>query len=170
MSKLVVALSASVRVPHELAEELITIGRGAENQIQLEDPSVSGRHAQLQARGDSYELQDLQSTNGTQVNGKAIAAPVLLRVGDQIRFGKVEACFECETPGTAQPLPSPEQVQAAPAELSARPADFANASPFPRRTKQKDPARLALFAAAGLAILALLASLLSLLQMRPPMP
>jgi hypothetical protein len=52
--------------------------------------------------------------------------------------------------------------------LSARPADFANASPFPSRTKTKDPARTAILAAAAIAIAAFLASMIALFLARPP--
>ncbi len=52
--------------------------------------------------------------------------------------------------------------------MSARPADFANASPFPRRNAKRDPVRTAIFAAAGVALLAFLASMIALLTMQPP--
>lgn len=52
--------------------------------------------------------------------------------------------------------------------LSARGADFANASPFRSRTKTKDPARTAILAAAAVAIAAFLASMIALFLMRPP--
>ena len=50
----------------------------------------------------------------------------------------------------------------------ARPADFANASPFQSRKVKKDPARTAVFAAAALAFLAFLISLIALALMKPP--
>ncbi len=156
-------------VPYELTDALVTIGRAAENTIVLADPSVSGRHAQLQRAGDDYQLVDLESTNGTRVNGESIRS-VLLQPGDRIRFGKLEACFECELSATAQPLPVLEAVEASPAEVSTRPVDFENASPFPKRSSQKDRARLALYAAAAIAILLFLASMLALAQMHSPLP
>ena len=168
MARLVIT-TPSGGVPHELTESITTIGRAPENAMQLEDPSVSGRHAQLEQVGEDCQLSDLNSTNGTRVNGELITT-VTLRVGDRIRFGKVEACYECELPAEAQPLPALQQVEARPAEVSARPVDFANASPFPRRRRERDPVRLAAFAAAGLALLAFIASLLSLAQMRASLP
>ena len=156
-------------VSHELTEALVTIGRATENMIVLADPSISGRHARLQAAGDDYQLVDLDSTNGTRVNGESIRS-VLLQAGDRIRFGKIEACFECELSATAQPLPVLEAVEARPAEVSARPADFENASPFQKRGSQKDRARFAFYAAAAVAILLFLASMLALAQMHSPLP
>jgi pSer/pThr/pTyr-binding forkhead associated (FHA) protein len=156
-------------VPYELSEALITIGRAAENMIVLADPSVSGRHAQLLLAGDDYQLVDLESTNGTRVNGETVRS-VLLQAGDRIRFGKMEACFECEPSSEAQPLPVLEALEVRAAEVSARPADFENASPFQKRTSQKDHARVALYAAAAFAILLFVASMLALAQMHSPLP
>lgn len=157
-------------VTHELMDDVVTIGRGAENTIVLDEPSASNRHARLERTGDDFELTDLDSTNGTRVNGAVLSAPVLLKAGDRIRFGKVEGCFECPKPTETQPLPRVEEVAAPPAAVSARPADFANASPFPRRPRHKDPVRTAMFALAAVAILAFLASMLALAQMHAPIP
>jgi hypothetical protein len=93
---------------------------------------------------------------------------VQLRAGDRIRFGRVEAFFEGETVSAAQPLPRLEEVGARPAESSARPADFANASPFQTRKTKKDPVRTAIFAAAGIALVAFIASMIALCLMKPP--
>ena len=168
MARLVIT-TPSGGVPHELTEKITTIGRAPENVMQLDDPSVSGRHAQIEQVGEDYTITDLESTNGTRVNGELITS-VTLHVGDRIRFGKIDACYECEVPEEAQPLPVLQQAEARPAEVSARPVDFANASPFPRRRRENDPVRLAAFAAAGLALLAFIASMLSLAQMRAPLP
>ncbi|MFN2475431.1 MAG: FHA domain-containing protein [Chthoniobacterales bacterium] len=156
-------------MPYELTDALVSIGRAAENAIVLADPSVSGRHAQLQLAGDDYQLIDLESTNGTRVNGETIRS-VLLQPGDRIRFGKVEACFDCEVPAKAQPLPVFEAAEARAAEMSVRPSDFANASPFQERRTQKDRGRLAVYAAAAVAILFFVASMLALAQMHSPLP
>ncbi|MBA3385866.1 MAG: FHA domain-containing protein [Chthoniobacterales bacterium] len=166
MSKLILWPGGPSSITHELKEELITIGRSPNNVIPINDPSVSGHHAQLHQVGETFHLQDLDSTNGTRVNGEKVTS-IALRVGDRIIFGKVEARFEGQAIAEAPPLPvSPEAAR--PAQVSARPADFANASPFPKRTKDRDPVRMILFAAACVAILALLASMLALGQMHPP--
>lgn len=156
-------------VAHELSDELVTLGRSPENLIHLDDPSVSGRHAQLQVVDEDVQLTDLGSTNGTTVNGAPVTTATL-RAGDRVRFGKVEACYECDVVGDAQPLPVMQDVEGKPAEVSARPPDFANASPFPKRKTEKDPVRTALFAAAAVAILAFIGSMVALAQMHAPMP
>jgi predicted component of type VI protein secretion system len=167
MAQLSITLPDSTPAVYELTEALNTIGRAPENSIQLEEPSVSGRHAELMLLGESRYLKDLDSTNGTLVNGQPVTS-VQLRSGDRIRFGNVEACYECDVADSGQPLPNPEAVEARPAELSARPADFANASPFPSRKKTKDPAHSAILAAVALAFVAFLASIIALFLMRPP--
>jgi predicted component of type VI protein secretion system len=152
--------------PHELVEDLVTIGRAPDNTIVIGDPSVSTHHAQLQLIGETYRLKDLGSTNGTCVNGIPLTEAAL-RFDDRIRFGAAEARYEADTPGS-QPLPQLEEVEASPAELSAVPADFANASPFPRQKEQKDPVRTAILAGAAIALLVFLGSMIAVLMMHTP--
>jgi hypothetical protein len=68
----------------ELDADSYTIGREAGNEIVIEDPQVSRRHATLTQQGTTYVLEDIGSTNGTYVNGKRVTAPVLLSNGDMI--------------------------------------------------------------------------------------
>ncbi len=166
MPKLSISLEGS-KSTHELTDEKITIGRAPDNMIRIDDPSVSGRHAQLLLIDERYQLKDLGSTNGTRVNSESVT-DVFLRVGDRIRFGKVEARYESDATGEAQPLPEAGEIEARPAETSEKPADFANASPFPNRQKEKNTVATAIIAAAALAILAFLVSILGLLQIHGP--
>jgi predicted component of type VI protein secretion system len=151
---------------HELVENLITIGRAPDNVIVIRHPSVSSHHAQLELVGDAYRLKDLDSTNGTRVNGIP-ATEAALRFDDRIRFGAVEARYEPDTSGS-RPLPQLEDIDANPAELSAVPADFANASPFPRQKDQKDPSRVAIFVGSAVVLLVFLGSMIAVFMMHPP--
>lgn len=166
MPKLSILLGNS-RATHELTDERITIGRAPDNMLQIDDPSVSSRHAQLLLIDERYQLKDLGSTNGTRVNSELVT-DTFLRVGDRIRFGKIEARYESDATGEAQPLPEAGEIEARPAETSEKPADFANASPFPNRQKEKDTVATAVLVAAAVAIAAFLASMLSLLQIHGP--
>jgi predicted component of type VI protein secretion system len=166
MPKLSIFLENS-KATHELTDERITIGRAADNIVQIDDPSVSQRHAQLLLADESYQLKDLGSTNGTRVNS-ILVRDTMLRVGDRIRFGKVEARYESDATGEAQPLPSAGEIAARPAETSEKPADFANASPFPNREKEKDTVATAVLAAAALAVIAFLLSMVGLLKIHAP--
>lgn len=70
----------------ELARPVTLLGRGAEADVQVADTAVSRRHAELHLTGDSVELVDLGSTNGTQVNGQRVDRTVL-RDGDRLQVG-----------------------------------------------------------------------------------
>ncbi|PYJ98119.1 MAG: hypothetical protein DME68_07385 [Verrucomicrobia bacterium] len=151
---------------HELLGDLITIGRAPDNMIVIRDSSVSSHHAQLQLVGETYRLKDLDSTNGTRVNGIP-TAETALRFDDRIRFGAVEARYEPEASGS-RPLPQLEQIKAHPAESSAVPSGFANASPFPRQKAQKDPTRTAMFVGSAIVLLVFLGSMIAVLMMHAP--
>jgi peroxiredoxin len=64
-----------------------TIGSGEDNQFVIRRSSVSRRHASLAFRKDHCEISDLDSTNGTCVNGKRIGKPTVIEIGDEIRLG-----------------------------------------------------------------------------------
>src|SRR5580698_8724503 len=83
------ALTATI----ELTENLLTIGRTPENSICIQDTNVSRRHGILVRDGDTYQLHDFNSANGTYVNGEPIMA-VKLKDGASIRFGPVELRYE----------------------------------------------------------------------------
>jgi predicted component of type VI protein secretion system len=166
MPKLIVTTESQGKIGYEFTEDLISIGRSPDNMIVIEDPSVSSRHAQLEHIGEGYRLKDLGSTNGTRVNGLPITESAL-RFDDRIRFGGVESRFESDIQGS-QPLPELGHIEAAPATSSAAPVDFANASPFPHRKKDRDPIRTAILAGAGVAILAFIGSMVAVLTMHAP--
>jgi DNA-binding CsgD family transcriptional regulator len=65
------------------------VGRGDDVHLQLDDPSVSRRHALLRACGELI-VEDLGSRNGTFVNGRRIDQPVALQLGDDLAFGAYE--------------------------------------------------------------------------------
>src|SRR3954467_697678 len=166
MPKLIITTESQGRIGYEFTEDLITIGRAPDNMIVIEDPSVSSRHAQMERAGDNYRVKDLGSTNGTRVNGLPVTE-TLLRYDDRVRFGGVESRFESDVQGS-QPLPEQGEMKARAAEMSAAPTDFANASPFPHRKKDRDPIRTAVLAAAAVAILAFIGSLVAVFTMHPP--
>jgi hypothetical protein len=153
---------------YELVDDLVTIGRGPDNTIVINNPSVSARHAQLQLAGETYRLKDLGSTNGTRVNGKPVTE-TLLSLDDRIRFGAVEASYEGDASGS-RPLPQLEEIKARPAELSAAPADFTNVSPFRRQKQQTDPVRNGIFIGLAIVLLVFLGSMIAVLMMHAPGP
>jgi hypothetical protein len=71
----------------------LTIGRGLNNDVILEDTRVSRHHAQLRYRARRFWIADLGSTNGTYVNGEQIAEQAL-RDGDVVSLGGLELTFK----------------------------------------------------------------------------
>src|SRR5438270_13448423 len=128
MPKLILTTEAQGKVAYEFAERSITIGRAPDNMIVIDDASVSSRHALLELSGETYRLKDLESTNGTKVNGVPITDTVL-RFEDRIRFGAIEARFEPDVRGS-QPLPQLESFEAKRAESTPAPSPFGNPRPF----------------------------------------
>jgi pSer/pThr/pTyr-binding forkhead associated (FHA) protein len=82
-----------------LDQEYTHVGRAAGNEIQLAYPSVSSRHCIFILSGPDVVVRDLNSSNGTYVNGERIAE-IILRPGDVIQVGVVEMKFE---PGIKRP-------------------------------------------------------------------
>lgn len=79
------------RIP--LGAEAVGIGRDPENDLVLDDPRVSRRHAEIRLRLGRYTLYDLQSTNGTYVNGRRVAE-MALSDADRIQIGGSELVVE----------------------------------------------------------------------------
>ena len=154
-------------VTHELVDEAITIGRGPDNTIVVNDPSISTHHAQLLLEGDTYRLKDLDSTNGTRVNGKPVTETVL-RFDDRIRFGAAEARYESSEVGGSKPLPKPEEIKAHFAEAGAELPHLSSASPLRRQEQQNDPVRTGILIGLGIVLFVFLGSMIAVLMMHAP--
>jgi pSer/pThr/pTyr-binding forkhead associated (FHA) protein len=166
MPKLILTTEAQGKIAYEFAESSITIGRAPDNMIVIDDASVSNRHALLELSGENYKLKDLESTNGTKVNGVPITE-TLLRFDDRIRFGAIDARYEPDVRGS-EPLPQQETVEVELAETSAAPSSFGNASPFRQRSTTRDTGQLVVFGIAAIAALVFAASMIAVLFMHAP--
>jgi hypothetical protein len=80
-------------VRHEIDKRRFVLGRSKDCDIQLADPNVSRRHAEVRQEGAAYWLIDLDSTNGSQVNGRRTPR-AKLDSGDVITVGSTELVFE----------------------------------------------------------------------------
>ena len=80
-------------IRHEVDKRRFVLGRSKDCDIQLADPNVSRRHAELRQEGSAYWLIDLDSTNGSQVNGTRTAR-AKLESGDTITVGSTDLVFE----------------------------------------------------------------------------
>ena len=106
----------------------MAVGRVLENDLRIEDDSVSRRHAELEVQGREVIVRDLGSANGTSVNGAPISEDTTLAPGDIVSFGVVELMFEA--PGSAG--------KAAPMRPS-RPGGDRGSRPLPRRGGAQEP-------------------------------
>ena len=82
---------------HELTMPRAVLGRSKDCEIQLADPNASRRHAEVRLEEGSYWLIDLDSTNGTELNGKRVDRGKLA-VGDRITIGETEIAFGRKAP------------------------------------------------------------------------
>jgi hypothetical protein len=104
MGKLVLFLADGTTMDVPLDKERITIGRRADNDVCLPYPAVSGEHAAVVTiLADSF-LEDLGSTNGTLVNGKAVAKHFLVD-HDMIDIGRQRLTYMSDNEARVEPLP-----------------------------------------------------------------
>jgi pSer/pThr/pTyr-binding forkhead associated (FHA) protein len=95
--RLVVERSPSLEAGDEfqLNSAPVTVGRGGQNDLVLSgDDFASARHARIESRGDGVWVQDLDSTNGTFVNGARVAGAQRLGAGDILRVGETDLRLE----------------------------------------------------------------------------
>ena len=144
----------------------VNIGRATDNDIVVSHDSMSGHHAQLKLAGDQYILIDLDSTNGTFLDGAPISQTALYN-GARITFGRVEADYECEEAEEGVADSSDDAfassggsgfestIHATIASQSVRPANFKNLSPIEKVEKKDTFSKVAML----IGILGLLGSI-----------
>lgn len=89
---------------YPLTEAIVNIGRKKDNQLVLDDPHVSRRHAQLRAISGQYHFFDLSSSSGSEINGQTVKNAVL-NAGDVIRLAGVPLIYgqsEADSPAETQ--------------------------------------------------------------------
>jgi len=86
-SFVVVTLNNRVIERKRLEKELTTVGRARENDILIDNPAVSRHHAIIHKKGDRFAIKDLESANGTFVNGRRVDSAEL-GLGDVVLIGK----------------------------------------------------------------------------------
>ena len=103
-----------IRGRWSLDKQEVTIGRWEDNDVVVDDRWISRTHAQVRREGDQYVIEDLDSKNGTFVNGRRIAGPVVLADGDEIQVTPLITLTFVDYGSTA---PLPVDMQAPGLEL-----------------------------------------------------
>ena len=151
MAKLVIQTQGMTGRTHELKVDKTTIGRVEDNTFQIAEPSVSSHHCEVLLRGQEVVVKDLNSTNGTFINGEKITESVL-KPGHTLRVGQIELRLENGAPASpapGAPAPAPAEAkkpEAAPRttrgvslselEGGGRPPGFDTASTFTKKRNQ----------------------------------
>jgi pSer/pThr/pTyr-binding forkhead associated (FHA) protein len=118
-----------------LEHPVITIGRGSECDIVINDASISRQHAQFLHQADGIYLQDLTSRNGTRVNDEPLLSPHLLKPDDIISIGKIHLDYMAVQP----PDPTSSSVcLVTPTVLPPVPRTLGGPTPLKLPSKRKD--------------------------------
>ena len=147
MARLILSLDGQVLAEYNMSKERYTIGRLPDNDVRIDNPAVSGHHSLIiNILNDSF-LEDLNSTNGTYVNGKLIKKHALQH-GDVITIGHHQLRFsDQQTSDTEQDefektmvIPAGQQSadQLAAAEKAAEAAASAEAAQEPATDRERD--------------------------------
>ena len=94
MARLVVLTEGLTGRSVELTAERTTIGRVEDNTFQLAEPSVSSHHCEVLFQSGQVMVKDLNSTNGTFIEGDQVTAEAPLKPGQVLRLGKIELRLE----------------------------------------------------------------------------
>ncbi|MGB3716123.1 MAG: FHA domain-containing protein [Candidatus Promineifilaceae bacterium] len=143
--RLIVRRGKSPKPEYALSEQAAIIGREAINDIMLQELEISRRHASVTFADGRYTIEDLNSTNGTFVNGRRISTPVELRDGDVIDLGDTvslvfqgparvgEATLVESDPGIVDQPTAQKKEEATQAQYSPPPEvpQYAQQSPIP---------------------------------------
>jgi pSer/pThr/pTyr-binding forkhead associated (FHA) protein len=93
MPRLILRFDDRDLAERSVGQQAVTIGRLPDCDLVVDNAAVSGRHAKVYKQGDKYVIEDLQSTNGTFVNGQR-AGSQALKDGDKITIGKHTIVFD----------------------------------------------------------------------------
>ena len=115
MARLVILSEGLTGQAHELTVEKTTIGRVEDNTFPIPEGSVSSHHCEILLRGEDVVVRDLNSTNGTFINGHQVSGEAPLKAGQILRLGQIE--MRLEDPASAKaaaPKKLPDQTMVIP--------------------------------------------------------
>jgi len=130
-----IGMSAAVKGrKYNVNSDIVRIGRQAGNQIVLDEPSISGFHCAIARTGRCYVLTDLESTNGTRVNGSPIRE-ARLNPKDILQVGHVELMFDGDDIDADPAAKSANRGVEFNPEMAYSPSDSEAISPFKSRNE-----------------------------------
>jgi hypothetical protein len=154
MARLVVLSEGFTGLSYELKVGKTTIGRLEDNAFHIPEQSVSSHHCEVVQRGNELVVTDLNSTNGTFINGEPVKEAVL-KSGQILRIGQVELRLETGAAGPAAPVPAAAPAAASPVkkpldktvvlsqgvkvgdlESGARPVNFQGSAAFAKKSNK----------------------------------
>src|SRR5271169_2101394 len=94
MARLVILSEGFTGKAYELTVDKTTIGRVDDNTFPIPEGSVSSHHCEVLLRGSDVVINDLNSTNGTFINGRQITGEAAIKPGQILRLGQVEIRLE----------------------------------------------------------------------------
>jgi pSer/pThr/pTyr-binding forkhead associated (FHA) protein len=117
MPKMIVSIDGVVIREVQVTKDRTSVGRRPYNDVVIDNLAVSGEHAVLQMSGNEVYLEDLNSTNGTFVNGKAVKKQ-LLNDSDMVEIGKYKIKYVNEASSSSGAVDKAIMGLSRPAELS----------------------------------------------------
>jgi Tol biopolymer transport system component/tetratricopeptide (TPR) repeat protein len=153
-----------VRAGGRVVEEVelrgdLTIGRAEDNDLQLADPKASRHHARIVREGLVFVVSDLESANGTRINGIRITTAHPLEHGDRVSVGDTELTYQEPGRATQDTMP---MARVSPGVETAAPPTASLAVPRPTRPANRGLV-IGIAAVAAVVVLAVVAILLALL-------
>lgn len=137
MARLVILSEGLTGKAYELAAEKTTIGRVDDNMFPIAEASVSSHHCEVLLRGSTVVIHDLNSTNGTFINGHQITGEAPIKPGQILRLGQIELRLEDATAQKSPPKKLPDQTMVIPQGVKLGQEPATKAVPFDKNAFAK---------------------------------
>ena len=127
---------------YDLKVDKTTIGRVEDNSFPIPEGSISSHHCEVLLRGTEIVIKDLNSTNGTFINGQQITGEAVLKPGQILRLGQIEMRLEGEETKSTSGKKLPDQTMFVQqgvklgTDTATQPVHFGGASPFAKKSNK----------------------------------
>ncbi len=158
MARLVLLSEGLTGRTYELNVEKTTVGRVEDNAFQIPETSVSSHHAEILLRGNDVVVKDLNSTNGTFINGEKVNEAVL-KPGQILRLGMIEMRLETGDSAAAGTKKSLDQTRVIPQGVKmdelegTRPLSFGGQKGFEKKSNRATIAFIVVAVLVGIALI-----------------